>query len=273
MAKPPAKLDEQIAELEAVVRDLETCAKCGKPLEPDQARCPNCGAIVGEEIELPKLAAKVAPAERPAVREAPSPATEAPREAPAPEVAAPPATKAAPAVPAGVQPPEVPEEPAEEEIIEEPVVEEAETPAEPAEEEVEAPVPSEEEEAEAPSEAEPEAAVHVAPRGEGPVSRRRPALVVAGVVLYVLGLAGFLPYLGKYMGASVMVIASVVVAAGIAMRGSPAPRAASVPPVASERKPEGKAPSRAMEFVCPLCGTPAPLDAAKCETCGAEFEE
>ncbi len=264
---PPKKLEDQIAELEAVVSELRSCAKCGKSLEPDQSKCPSCGTIVGEKIELPE---KPAPrVEQPKPAAPPKPEPEAPAEpprlprpeAPAALAAAPPALAPEP-VPAEKEPAPGPRpEPEAAEAVEE-AAEEPESPPEPVAEEA----PPEPE-----ADFEPAAPVRrprAPPRSEPPSSAGRYAVLGGGALLYVIGLIGFLPYLGKYAGASIMILAALVVVAGIAWRGpAGAPRA-------PRRAPEpgsGKAPSET-DFVCPLCGSDVEENAVKCRTCGAEFE-
>jgi DNA-directed RNA polymerase subunit RPC12/RpoP len=267
MAKRPAKrLEDQIAELEAVVDSLHTCSKCGKPIEPDQAACPHCGAIVGEDMDLPTEASKPRPepqgAAAPRTKAPPSPE---PGASPPPEPVKPPAVPveapAAPVAPATSAPEPEPEpspEPEPQEEAFEPGPQEAET-LEP--EVLEA---RKEEEAAAvetrpPVRRERERA---RPRGKtGPGFSPKLPLVAGGAVLYFVALLAFLPFFGRYVSASTMVLASVIVVAGIVWREAEAPK----PP----------APRKAVrsDFVCPLCGTEVPPDATKCATCGAEFED
>src|SRR3990170_1378808 len=137
MAKRPAKkLEDQIAELEAVVSSLHTCSRGGKPIEPDQAKCPHCGAIIGEDVEFPTEAPTLRP--EPPVAAAPRtgapPSPEPVPPPPPPKPARPPAAPAPPPAvaleapaPAKAEPepspapePESPEESREPEVAEAP---------------------------------------------------------------------------------------------------------------------------------------------------------
>jgi hypothetical protein len=91
-------------------------------------------------------------------------------------------------------------------------------------------------------------------------SSRWVAPVAAGLVIYVLALF-LLAILGRLVVASFMVVATFLVFAG--MRARPGPSGPAAP---------GR-PTRAMEYVCPLCGTEIPPRASQCPTCGAIFEE
>lgn len=279
MAKRKSRkpIETQIKEIEAVVREMPTCAACGEPIDVDASTCPHCGTPVGEAAELTEKAdqslldlekhlAETADLSPPRPPEpGPAPPTEG-LESAAAVVAAVEVTAlvSAPAAqmgevvpqPAPEVTPEVEPEAEESENLEGYI---AEIEAEVRPEGVAPAPPKETAVAQKPAV---RAVPRAAPRGAArPRSSRWVAPVAAGLVLYVLALF-LLDLLGKLLVVSFMVIGTVLVLAGIRAR-----------PVASARSRGGGPSALAEEYVCPLCGTEIPAKATQCPTCGAVFED
>ena len=269
-AKP---LETHIKELESVVRELHSCAACGKEMGADATTCPHCGTPVGEAAELHEKAEE-------SLIDLEKHLAETTEEPPPKEAASEPSTtgglESAAAVVAAVEvsalppSPSVPTLPTPGAEITSGSVQELEPEAEESKdlegfiEEIEAEV--------GPGEAHPTAGAReiTAPRKPAvravhrtvptPRSTRWVAPIAAGLVLYVLALF-LLSLLGRFLVASFMVVGTFLVFAGIAAR-----------PVSTAGPGAGTV-STTEEYVCPLCGTEIPARATQCPTCGAIFED
>jgi len=274
MAKRKSRkpIETQIKEIEAVVREMPTCAACGKPIDVDASTCPHCGTPVREAAELTEKADQsLLDLEK---HLAESTEESPPRSAdpgPAPSTGG---LESAADVVAAVEVTALVSAPAAQmgEVIPEPAPE-VTPPVEPEEDEsenlegyiaeIEAEVRPEAEAPPAPwsTAVAQKPAVRAVPRTATRTrSSRWVAPVAAGFILYVLALL-LLDLLGKLLVVSFMVIGTVLFVAGIRAR-----------PVSSAGSRSGLS-AKAEDYICPLCGTEIPAKATQCPTCGAVFED